>query len=498
MESSAHFGTINYIVLFAYMASVFGIGLSMAGKQKTTDDYFLAGRNMPWFVVSMSIFASIASAISYMGLPAIAYKENISMVVAGFVSIITAPFIILLFFPFYRKLNVTTSYSYIYKRYGPGARYTVSGLFIAARLGWLGVVIYAPALALSVVTGVNIWLAIILMGSISVSYTLLGGLKAVIWTDLLQFTFLIGGAVWVAVTLVNKVPDGFAGIMAIASANDRLQIFEWEINIFKMSGPIVAVAFFFQMMQDYGTDQISVQRLMAIKNFKGMAKAIILNAFFDLLIISLLLFVGLGMFAYYQTYPDQLTAGIAGDNVLPFYIIQALPVGISGLVITAIFAAAMSSMDSGINSLSTVVISDFIRPLVGSKRSEEKDLKLARILTLVFGLLGILVACYASTIGQVLKAAQLFISLFSGPVLGLFLLGVLTRKASFKGWIVGTVVAILATLWLQFWVEAHFVYYFPFCFSISFIVGYLASLVSPQVQLDDQLTIWGHYGRKNI
>ena len=140
--------------------------------------------------------------------------------------------------------------------------------------------------------------------------------------------------------------------------------------------------------------------------------------------------------------------------------------GISGLVITAILAAAMSSMDSGINSLATVVINDFVRPLTRGVRSEEKDFKLARILTLVFGVLGILVACYASTIGQILKASTLFLSLFSGPVLGLFLLGVLTRRASFKGWIVGTAIAIPATIWLQFWVKAHFMYYFPFCFGI--------------------------------
>ena len=164
MIATVSFGPVNYAILFVYLAAMFGIGLYLSGKQKTTEDYFLAGRRMPWIIVAMSMFASLTSAISYMGIPGQAFRENIAILMAGFISVLAAPFLILIFYPFYRKLHVTTSYEYIFRRYGRAARFSVSGLFILARLGWLGVVIYAPALALSTVTGINIFFAIILMG----------------------------------------------------------------------------------------------------------------------------------------------------------------------------------------------------------------------------------------------------------------------------------------------------------------------------------------------
>lgn len=222
-----------------------------------------------------------------------------------------------------------------------------------------------------------------------------------------------------------------------------------------------------------------------------MAKAAILNGFFDLFIVALLVFVGLGMFAYYHSFPDKLSEGIDGNKVLPFYIMQALPIGISGIVITAIFAAAMSSMDSGINSLATVIVNDFVKPLRKKVKSELDDVKLARILTLVLGVLGIGIACYAKTLEDILKAAQTFLGLFSGPILAMFLLGVLTRRGNFFGWLIGTLVALPATIYVQNVVEIHWIYYFPFCFGVTLIIGYFASLVVCPKKAPAELTLWG-------
>jgi SSS family transporter len=484
------FGLVNYIILGVYLVTMFSVGLFFAGRQKTTTDYFLAGRSMPWFVVALSMFASLTSATAYMGIPGLGYSENISLVAGGVIALFVTPFLILFFYPFYHRLKVTTSYEYIHRRYGLAARFAVSGLFILARMGWLSVVIYSPALALSVVTGINLELAILLMGSLAVTYTVLGGLSAVIWTDLLQFTILFGGAIWVGVTLLLNVPDGYAGIMTIAG--DTGHLINWKIDIKEMSAIIVAVSFFCQFMQDYGTDQVSVQRLMAINNYKGIAKAVITNSVCDFFIIGLLLFVGLGMFAYFQHFPDRLASGIAGDKVLPYYIIHALPVGISGLLITAIFAAAMSSMDSGINSLATVFVNDFARPLRKEQKSDDHDLKLARLLTFVIGALAMCVALFVvPKIGNILKAATSFISLFSGPILALFLLGILSRRANFRGWSIAALIAVAATCWLQYHVEAHWTYYFPFCFLICFILGYALSILFRTSLAPQELTLWG-------
>ena len=443
----------------------------------------------------MSMFASITSAISYMGIPGTAYSENIALFLVGFLSLLVAPCLIFVFYPFYRVLHVTTSYEYVLQRYGQRARMTVSGLFVLARLGWLGTVIYAPALALSLVTGVPLWSAILLMGILATAYTALGGLSAVLWTDLVQFLVLVGGALWVALHVTASIPGGMASIWEIAESTDHLRVADWRFSLTEMTGVAVAVSYFFQLMHDYGADQVTVQRLLSVKSLRAMAKATIFNALADLFIVSLLLYVGLGLFAYFQTFPAELAAGIAGDQVLPYYIMHALPQGISGFVITAIFAAAMSSMDSGINSVATVLINDFIRPLRAVARSEQHDVKLARLLTLWLGAFATAVAFYVSGVGQILKASSAFLGLFGGPVLAIFLLGMFTRRASFRGWLIGMLVAVPTTLWVQQGTNVHFIYYFPFCFGLCAGVGYVASLLlgtaggGPLAR--PQLTIWG-------
>ncbi len=495
MDSPTGFGTLNYVVLFTYLAMVVSVGALFARKQKTSEDYFLAGRRMPWLVVGMSMFASLTSAISYMGIPGTAYKENIALLMVGPLSLIVAPILIFVFYPFYRVLNVTTSYEYVLQRYGQPARLTVSGLFVLARLGWLGTVIYAPSLALSIVTGIPLWLAILLMGILATTYTALGGLSAVLWTDLVQFLILVGGALWVALSLTASVPGGLGSIWEIARTTDHLRVIDWRFSLTEMTGIAVGVSYLFQLMHDYGTDQITVQRLMAVKTFRGMAKATIFNAMAQLFMVSLLLYMGLGLFAYFQTFPSELAAGITSDGVLPYYIMHALPQGVSGLLITAIFAAAMSSVDSGINSVATVLVNDFVRPLRTRARSEQHDVKLARLLTLLLGSFATVVAFYVTCAGQILEASSKFLGLFGGPILALFLLGMLTRRVNFRGWLIGLVVAVPVTLWLQRSIDLHFIHYFPVCFGSCAGVGYIASLLLGTTHGGPlgraELTLWG-------
>ena len=494
MTLLASFGVLNYTVLVVYLVAIVTIGIVVAGSQKTTEDYFLAGRRMPWLVVAMSMFASLTSATSYMGVPGASFSENCSLIMIGAASILVAPLLILLFYPFYRRLNITTTYEYIDRRFGQSARFAISGLFVLTRLGWLGVVIYAPALAISVATGLNLYVAIVLMGLLAVTYTVLGGLAAVLWTDVVQFLVLIGGAVWVAISLVNGVPEGVSGILQIARETDHLV--RWDVSLYEMSGTVAFVAFFFTLMQDYGTDQVTVQRLMAVRSYREMAQATLLNSFFDLVVMSLLLFLGLGMYAYYHHHSGLLPEGIGGDKVLPFYIMQALPNGVSGLLITALFAAAMSSMDSGINSLATVVVNDFIRPLRKQESSETNDVKLARWITVGLGGFAVGAAFYASTIESVLKAASTFLGLFSGPILALFVLGMVTKFGSFRAWGIATVIAVVVTYSLQSYENPeteqtiHWLYYFPCCFGLCFGLSFVFSLVLPCRRLNTGLTIW--------
>lgn len=491
MEEHVSFGTLNYIILTVYLSALLGIGALLAGKQKSTEDFFLAGRNMPWWAVAMSVFATITSAITYMGIPGLVYRENVSAYVGILMMPVAAPFIIWLFLPFYKKLRVTTSYEYIDRRFGRRARYCVSTLFVCARMGWLGTVIYAPALALATVTGIPLWLAIVLMGVLATTYTALGGLSAVIWTDVAQFLILFGGALTIAVSLTSNVPGGTAEIFRLARDTNHLNLGDWSFDLARMTMSAVCIAYFFQFMHDYGVDQVTVQRLMATPKLGGMVRATIGNALFSVVIIGVLTYIGLGLFAYHTAFPERLPDGIVGDKIFPYYAVHALPQGVSGLVIAGIFAAAMSSMDSGINSLSTVIVNDFIKTLRSTEASEAHDVNTARILTVVFGGLATLVAFFAASIGDIVKTSQSFLGLFSGPVLALFLLGILTKRGSFAGWLVGLAVALPTTMWIQNKTSVHFVYYFPYSFLTCFLVALCASVLVSAKKVDSQLTIWG-------
>jgi len=493
------FGLLNTAILTIYLGAMVAVGVWFSRRQKTTEDYFLAGRRMPWIVVSMSIFASLTSAISYMGVPRTAYKENISMLAGYLAGPLVAVCLIWLFLPFYHRLRVTTSYEYIDRRFGLSGRLAVSTLFLLARLGWLGTVIYAPALALSVATGMPLVGAIILIGAVATVYTVLGGLSAVLWTDMVQFIILVGGGIWVSISLIQGVPDGIEGIWQTAAAAEspRTGGFNWSFSLFELTATAAVAAAFFGSLQDYGTDQVTVQRILAIGNFRGMAKAVLLNSIFDILIMGMLCFMGIGMFAYYHHFPDRLAEGVVEDRLLPYYIMQALPPGASGLVITAIFAAAMSSMDSGIHSVSTVITNDFVRPLRGNRMADREVLMLARVLVVVLGVVATAVAFVVSGFDHILAASSRFLGMFSAPVLALFVLGVLTRRANFGGWLVGLAAALATTIAAQYVTfgaaaqKLHWLYYFPVSFLVCLVVGYVAGLLFAPSPAPKELTIWG-------
>lgn len=475
------FGTVNAIILVTYLAGMVAIGLLLAGRQKTTEDYFLAGRNMPWLAVGMSMFASLTSATTYMGVPAFAYRHNIAMIFGVAMSLVAAPILSRLFYPVYRKHRVTTSYEYILLRYGQGARRAVSALFVLSRLGWLGIVIYAPAKAMSVASGMPLLPAITLMGLLAVTYTVLGGLSAVIWTDVVQFVILFGGAVWLIGTLVTHVPGGAAEIVRVAAGAGKFDVFDWT-DLSKLTALSAAIGWFFVFLNDYGTDQVTVQRLMAVRSDKGVVKAIAFNAINDLLINGMLIFIGIGMFAYFRAFPEKLDASVNGDGMLPFYIMHILPPGASGLMVTAIFAAAMSSVDSGINSLSTVIVNDWIRPLRRTKRAEAGDVALARWLTLTLGVLATLAALYAARIGNIVEMWMSIMGLFAGPILSIFVLGLLTRRTHFVGWLVGAACGITLTVVLQrgYADQLMTIWHFPLSFGVTTTVGYAASRLIPR------------------
>ena len=466
--------TLDFSILLIYISLILGVGIWVSRGQHSVKDYFLAGGNMPWWAVGMSMFASLTSAVTFMGLPGFAYGGNIALLVVPLVSLILAPILMFVFYPVYVRHGVTTSYDYIAIRFGEIPRKTVASLFLLARLGWLGTVVFAPALALSLATGMPQWQCILLIGALATMYTVFGGMKAVIWTDVIQFVILAGGATWVMVSLIQSADGGLASIWQTHHSEGREGIhLSWSWT--EMTAAAVFIHFFLQMMQDYGTDQVTVQRLLSTRNLSSLRRAIAFNTGTDMIIITLLLFIGMGLYAYGLAHPGMIPADLSGDQVLPYYIIHMLPAGLSGLLIAGIFAAAMSSVDSGINSMAAVTVHDLLKSDQGEPAVH--PLRTARVCTVVYGGGATLVAFYVQTIDGIIEAFAHFMSLFSAPVLALFLMGLFSTRVRFRDWLPGLTVALPVTLWLQHASDISWVFYFPASFLICVVISCMSMLL---------------------
>ena len=488
------FGTLNALVLVAYLLGVTVLALALAGRQRNTESYFLAGRSMPWLAVALSTVASMLSGLTYLGAPAAAYKDNASLMLAGPAALLATPLMIALYFPIYRRLRVTTIYEYVNARFGNRARYAASALAVLQIQGWMGIALFAPALALSTVTGIDLTRAILLMGLVATAYTCSGGLAAVIWTDVIQFVVLTAGAVVVAFSLVDSLPGGLDQFFEIVLAADKLGVTDLRFDPAEATGLAVLLCYFITGF-GYGNNQVVMQRLLAARSLREMTRALILDRALEILLAALLYMIGLGIFAYFQVFPEHLAPGVAGDRILPYYIVHALPAGFSGLLIAAVFAAAMSTVDSGIHSSATMIQVDFVTPLRKRRLTQRRSLMLARALTAGLGLLATAAALLVSEGAGILETMSRVGSLTAAPVTGLFLLGVLTRRGNFPAWLAATLgISLPLSLYVQNFVEMHWIFYTPTALLSCLAGSWLFSLLLRSPSSEDRdltgLTIW--------
>ena len=481
------FGAVNTSVLVAYLLLVTLLAVVLAGRQKDTRTYFLAGGRMPWLAVSLSLSASLLSALSYLGAPALAYEENASFVLGPVILLLTAPLVILLFFPIYRRLDVTSIYEYVNRRYGRPARYATSVFAILQIQGWMGLALYAPALALSTVTGMDLVGCILVMGAVATLYTALGGLAAVIWTDVIQFLVLSSGALLVVVSLSSSLPGGVDQILETALAADKLPRLEFGFRLDQANLITVAICNFVVAFGQYGTSQVTVQRLLAVRNVRQMTKAVFLDVFMQLVVVGLLFFIGLGLYAYFQSFPERLAEGVAGDRILPFYIVHALPVGATGFLIAGVFAASMSTLDSGIHSISTMIVVDLVKPLAPFRFTDRQSLMMARGITVGLGAAATLTALLFSNIEGIVKAVHQVTGYVGAPVTALFLLG------HFRGWLAATLVLVLPlSYYVQNHTQVHWLLYGPVSAGSCLMAAYLCSRIlrPPAWAPAEALTVW--------
>jgi SSS family solute:Na+ symporter len=478
-----HLNFWDYFVIVFYFALLLFIGWFFSRKQKTSEDYFKGGGRIPWFIAGLSIFGTALSAITFMSMPAKAYATDWSYMFYNAGIILVVPIIVLLFIPLYRKLNVTTAYEYLEVRFNAFVRVLCSICYILFQIGRMGVILLLPAIALNVVTGVNIFMCVGVMGIMSLIYTMMGGVEAVAWTDALQVVVLIGAALTVLIIVCVQLPGGLGNAIAVTSEAGKFNLGSTAFDLRQPTLWTVLIATVFTNITTYGTDQTIVQRYLTTKTVKQARKSVYVNAALTIPVTVLFFLVGTAIWAFYHFMPDGLSMSVQNqDAILPWYISTQLPSGVVGLVIAGIFAAAMSTLSGSMNSAATAFVTDIYSKIASSSSQDgAAKLRLARIVTLIIGLVGIAFAFMMATweIKSLWDEFAKILGILLGGLGGLFLLGFICRRANSFGAICGIIASIVAQIIVLKGGYVNLLLYSTTGFISCFVVGYLASLLVP-------------------
>lgn len=388
IAKQSYFSWLDYAVLIIYLLLMVGIGLYTAKNQSSTDDYFRGGQRIPGWAAGLSIYGTQLSAITFMSIPAKTYATNWNYFFLQMTIIMIIPVITSYFIPFYRKLQITSAYEYLEKRFDYTIRALASLLYVLLQLGRLAIVLLLPSLALTLVTGINVNLCILLMGLITIFYTMKGGIEAVIWTDVAQVVVLLGGALLCLIMIPLQLPYTLVEQWQLLQANHKLELINSNFSFTEPSLWVVLIGGFAINIITYGADQSVVQKYLTTKDEAGSRKSLQLGAWMAL--PSALIFFSIGSFLYlfYQSFPEKHNFQLQSqDAIFPWYIVSELPAGLTGLVIAAVFAAAMSTLSSSMNSVTTALITDFYRRFY-TQKSEGQYLKMAKNMTLLIGIVG--------------------------------------------------------------------------------------------------------------
>ncbi len=443
------FSGIDYAILVIYLIGTAALGFYFARFQKSARDYFLGSRDMPWPAVSLSIVATETSTLTFIGIPALSYGSDMTFIQITFGYFIARILISLFFIPAYYQGELYTAYAFLEKRFGARTRDFASGTFMVTRLFADGVRLFATAIPLKILTGLSYPTSIAIICAVTIVYTYLGGLRAVIWMDAVQIVIYLAGAAVAFMVILGKIPGGWEAIHTLAAQADKFKMFDFEFSwttTYTIFSGLIGGAFL--TMATHGTDQLIVQRLLACKNVRDSQKALISSGF--LIILQFLFFLTLGvmLYAFYQTFPDRLSIS-RNDEVFPLFIAREMPTGIGGLLIAAIFAAAMSTLSSSLNSLASSTMMDWIKPYLRPNWSEKEELFFSRLATIAWAVLLIGVAAMAGSWGNVLEAGLKIASFTYGGLLGAFLLGLSSKRIGQREAILAMLVGLSVMLYVS-------------------------------------------------
>lgn len=467
------FTTLDLVVLVAYLVGTTAWGAWLGRGQTGGSDYFLGSRSLPWGAVLLSVVATETSTLTFLSIPGVAYLGSMTFLQLTFGYLAGRVVVAGVLLPAYYRGELSTAYELLEGRFGLGARRFTSAVFMVTRLLADSVRLFATAIPLALITGWPYEASIAVIGALTVVYTYFGGIKAVVWVDVAQMLLYITGAVVALLALHFVVDGGWGAILSAGSAQGKLQVLDFSLDLatpYTLWAGVLGGAFL--SMASHGTDQLIVQRLLTCRDLRASQKALVGSGLAVIVQFLLFLAVGLGLWAFYQGRPFERT-----DEIFARFIVEQLPPGVTGLLIAGVFAAAMSSLSSSINSLASATAYDYWAPLVGARGDEGRILKAGKVFTLVWAALlvaGAVVFIPLSTRTSAVEAALGIASVVYGGLLGAFALGVLTRKSGQGAALVGMVAGI-ATVWLLREAVA-WPWYVPLGTAVTFVVGGLAGI----------------------
>lgn len=460
----------DLLVILLYLIGVFGLGCWFVRRSRNTTGFMAASGRLPGWAVGLSIFGTYLSSNTFLGVPGKAYSDNWNAFAFSLSLPLAAWIAVRWFVPLHRNSGSLSAYDHLEKRFGPWARTYGVACYILIQLVRVGAILFAVSLVLSTLTGWPQTLIIVLAGALVTIYTLLGGIEAVIWTDVVQSVVLTCGAAILLLLMLFGMPEGPGQAIDIAAANNKFSLGEFTFDLTRSTFWVPLFYGLFENLKNFGIDQSYVQRYHASPSMQQAARSVWLGALLYLPISAAFFAIGSTAYAYYQTHPEMLaeveaqvadrataageempemTDAVVGDSVLPHFIVRRLPKGATGLLVAAIFAAAMSSIDTSLNSSATVALLDIYKRYYRPDSGERESMLVLYAATAAMGLAGIAVALALIGTESVLDAWWTLSGIFSGGLLGIFLLGVVSSRASRTAGIIGVVAGFLVILWLS-------------------------------------------------
>lgn len=487
---------LDILAIAVYLGSILGLGF-VFGRKQSRKEFFLAGGSMGWFVVGLSVMATLFSSNSFVFYPSAAFGSSLRIGLSLVAFSLMTPIVMWVFIPVYARLDLETAYEYLEMRFHVSVRTLASALFILLRIGWMASATYAASLVVASIIDVPQTAVIIGLGVVAIGYTMLGGLRAVMWTDVIQF-FVFAGTILVTLGLilglghqsVREIVDTYfarrQGLIVDFSPSLTLQYGSWAILF----------GVFLEGLSAFGVDQVAVQRYLSARTEQDARRGAFINLVGMWIVLPGLMMIGVALYSWFGIRPEELGESSLSeilkpdskipDRALPTFVQLHFPPGLGGLFLAALMAAIMSSIDSGIHSVTTAIVVDFRDRLTPHLRPKTQNRELAsiRIMIVLIGIISVALACSVGSLGNVFDIGKKLTAAFGGPLLALFLLALFSKRSNWQGVLISVTLSTACTLGLMYTQDWFSVWYWPIGFSMAMVSGFFVSFLFPMQESD--------------